>query len=61
MADRKTVCKEIRKGLEDQKAVDGAMDIDALDWNDGERYFDAISGIELNPELVKIARLEEIP
>ena len=60
MVDRKTICNDIRQGLADQKEVDDAMDIDALDWQEEEQYFDAITGVQLNPELVKIARQEEI-
>ena len=56
MPERKTVRSEIRKGLHDQKVLDDSMDIGAIDWCHGERFFDAISGAELNPELVKIAR-----
>ena len=56
---RKTLCSEIRKGHEEQKDMDAAMEIDALDW-DEEKFYDAITGEELNPILVRRARQEEI-
>ena len=56
---RTTICREVKRGHEEQMEVDDAMEIDWIDYSE-EKFYDAITAEELNPTLVKLARAEEI-
>ena len=56
---RTTICREVKKGHEEQMEIDDAMEIDWIGYGE-EKFYDAITAEELNPTLVILARAEEI-